>query len=603
MESIDETIVRWGFTSLEDGFVRDVTAINGARPNGFRRGENRREDNMNALAAVNDAALNSDPCWRRFGRRLSTRFGRSRVFLHGLVTLIFSVSGSAAFAQGGYTTEKQPKYGLTFLRARDYEAIPVEPTEEWVILYYAEKEAFRESDRKRFRPELRFVWIDHNPKGNSESTPLPIEKSGDESGGKKGEGKAAPKPVTDFPGYAERYLDQWSLGQATPLKKRGGNQIFDYYLDFKSSRSPIEGWARSFSDKDRTIAVFGFCAEEDYYDCVKIWEKMLGKVKFSPIDEGEDKAIRRFYERRKYSNPEFRINVRSNLVKGWEAEDTDNFIVVYSTKDEPLIRIIKRELESIRKEYIKLFPPARAFDDVSVVRVCKDEAEYLKYGGSLGSAGYWHAAAEELVFYDKENEDGEAGTGKADTRIVLYHEAFHQYIYFAVGKLAPHSWFNEGTGDYFSGALIKGGKVKKIDVNPWRIDYIKYAIEGYRGLRTIPFSEILKMEQADFYNRSIVGVAYSQAWSMIYFLRTSKEATKHPTWSGILDTYFDTLKDVFAEQMEPFLKSGEEPTPKVMEAIRKTSRDAAVDKAFSDVNLRDLEVAWREYTLSLKSPK
>lgn len=558
---------------------------------------------MDALAAVNDAILNPVPRRRRSDERLNARHGRTRFSLHGLVALLACVLGSAISAQGGYTTEKQPKYGLTFLRARDYEAIPVDPTEEWVILYYSEKEAFRESDRKRFRPELRFAWIDHKPKGEPESTPLPIEKGSDETAGKEGEEKAPPKPVTDFPTYASRYLDQWTLGKPVPLKKRGGNQVFDYYLESRSSRSPIRGWARSFSDKERTIAVFGFCAEEDYDDCVKIWEKMLGKVKFSPIDDGEDDAIRRYYERRKYSNPEFRINVRSNLVKGWEAEDTDNFIVVYSTKDEPLIRIIKRELESIRKEYIKLFPPARAFDDVSVVRVCKDEAEYLKYGGSLGSAGYWHAAAEELVFYDKENEDGEAGTGKADTRIVLYHEAFHQYIYFAVGRLAPHSWFNEGTGDYFSGALIKGGRVKKIDVNPWRIDYIKYAIEGYRGLRTIPFSEILKMEQAEFYNRSIVGVAYSQAWSMIYFLRTSKEAKKHPTWSGILDTYFNTLKDVFAEHMDPFLKSGEEPTPEVMEGIRKASRDAALDKAFSDVNLRELEVAWREYTLSLKSPK
>ena len=44
----------------------------------------------------------------------------------------------------------------------------------------------------------------------------------------------------------------------------------------------------------------------------------------------------------------------------------------------------------------------------------------------------------------------------ADTLAVLYHEAFHQFIFYSVGEVAPHSWFNEGHGDYFSGADVVG---------------------------------------------------------------------------------------------------------------------------------------------------
>ena len=89
------------------------------------------------------------------------------------------------------------------------------------------------------------------------------------------------------------------------------------------------------------------------------------------------------------------------------------------------------------------------------MRVCGDRKEYHEYGGPGGSAGYWNSGSEELVFYDasrsKKIDD--------DTVSVLYHEAFHQYIYYSVGNVAPHSWFNEGHGDYYAGADLKGAHV------------------------------------------------------------------------------------------------------------------------------------------------
>ena len=72
------------------------------------------------------------------------------------------------------------------------------------------------------------------------------------------------------------------------------------------------------------------------------------------------------------------------------------------------------------------------------------------------------------MFYDaspkKEPDD--------DTLAVLYHEAFHQYIYYSVGEVAPHSWFNEGHGDYYAGAKYLS---KKFNIRPfnWRVGIIK----------------------------------------------------------------------------------------------------------------------------------
>src|SRR5262249_7475788 len=87
------------------------------------------------------------------------------------------------------------------------------------------------------------------------------------------------------------------------------------------------------------------------------------------------------------------------------------------------------------------FAQSQELSKCSVVRVCKDAGEYHSYGGPAMAAGHWDSNARELVIYDDR-----ANGGKGDTWITLNHEAFHQYIYYFYGNLAPHSWYNEGTG-------------------------------------------------------------------------------------------------------------------------------------------------------------
>ena len=512
--------------------------------------------------------------------------------------------GLIGFAQGGYTSEKHPELGFDFVCARDYDAIPIPPDEEWTILYFAEKEAFRASDRKRFRPELRFVYIDHSPQPAlqkaAEPKPQDSEKSDDEE---DQDALEILPPITNFEIFARQKLQAWTLGEAQPQREHDGQSVVEYDLRHTNKPKVFRGKAFTYSDEHRTIAIYGYCATEDLKQQLKIWRKMLKKIKFYTAEASDSSELERYYDRHAFNNSAYRIAVRQNLVDGWKAEDTENFIVVFSTKDEPLIRIIKRELEAIRLEYTKQFPPVREVEAVSTVRVCRDAAEYYKYGGPRGTSGYWNAKAEELVFFDHDERAGDKrGTAKANTRIVLYHEAFHQYIYYAIGQIAPHSWFNEGTGDYYSGAVIKSGKVKKIGVNTWRIEYIQAALEtGYGVQRVESFEQILAYSQAEFYKPSRVAICYAQAWSMIYFLRTAKEVRKHPLWSQILPIYFDTLQSTFARELKG--KLAEQLDAKVLSRAKKKAREAALEKAFSDVDLRELERAWKKYTLSLKVPR
>src|SRR6185295_6401863 len=154
------------------------------------------------------------------------------------------------------------------------------------------------------------------------------------------------------------------------------------------------------------------------------------------------------------------------------------------------------------------------------------------YGGPPSSAGYWNSNAEELVLYvDKDN-------GIRGTWAVMNHEAFHQYIFYFYGNIAPHSWYNEGTGDFYAGLEYKNKRftLKKFD---WRVSTIKDGIQQDEGILKdkeafkdpnkrgiVPLKDFVRFSQAEYYNAGnnkyqLDGHRnYAQGWSFIYFLRT-----------------------------------------------------------------------------------
>jgi hypothetical protein len=197
--------------------------------------------------------------------------------------------------------------------------------------------------------------------------------------------------------------------------------------------------------------------------------------------------------------------------------------------------------------------------------VCKNEAEYFSYGGPQGSAGYWSSNAKELVIYD----DSAQG-GKGNTWITLNHEAFHQYIYYFYGNIAPHSWYNEGTGDFYSGYMYKNGRFA-LKENPWRKDLIKEAI---RDEKFVPLKEIFRYKQSDYYAGDKVGICYAEGWSIIYFLRTGKKNNARgwdPKWDNILEDYL-----------------------RVLAATGKPEQ--AIEQCLTGIDVDALQAAWIDYT-------
>ena len=524
-----------------------------------------------------------------------------RLFRTLALALFFAfVSAPTLLAQGGYTTEKRPDLGLSFPRARDYEEIPIPPSEEYTVLYFGEKIPEKVDQRRRVRPEMSVLWIDHVPDREAKTDGgTPPADGGTVAPGEEDKLEPRKQTINSIERYFAASFAGWKLGKPADGKARNGVTAREFLLNLKKG-STHKGWVYSYDTAKRSIAVFGMCAAEDFESQLKIWRNTAEHLDIKEPEEKNPARWEQFYARKNLKGIPYRIQVRLDLVRGWKAEDTENYIVVFDTLDEPLMRRVLRDLELVRKEYEKMFPPSKPVDAVSTVRICKNHAEYSSYGGPPRSAGYWNWVDEELVFYDAEVVNKNHQRSDADTFIVLYHEAFHQYIHYSTGELPPHSWFNEGTGDYFSGSVIKDGRLQKIGPNPWRLHTIKDAI---RADEFVPWKDMIKYEQPQYYNPEIVHICYAQGWSMIYFLRKSELVEKRPEWKKILPTYFDTLKAVYGEKLVALEAAGKKDDPAAKAKAGLEARTAALEAGFKGVDLDEIETAWSTYVLGLEDIK
>jgi hypothetical protein len=337
-----------------------------------------------------------------------------------------------------------------------------------------------------------------------------------------------------------------------------------------------------------------------------------------------------------------RAKLQSDILKtpGWKLYETDHYFIVSNNDDKDFIEELRGRLEAVHGLYEADYPPAKAqelrdlaaknktgsgkdaagsppkegdppkeasgdkdekasqdgdlrkfLDDgvdplersrCSVVRVCKDVDAYHSYGGPEHTAGYWNPVEQELVLYDARKVGG-----KSDTWATMNHEAFHQYIFYFYGNIAPHPWYNEGTGDFYSGYEYRN---KKFTLRKfiWRTGTIQEAIQKTNADKNLPnkppphyfpLREFVQLSKAEYYGKNRLdidpGRNYAQGWSFIYFLRTGKAGGAKnwdPKWDAILDTYLRTLAM----------------TGKL---------DQAVDAAFKGVDFDALQASWAEYTL------
>src|SRR5262249_55178562 len=178
-------------------------------------------------------------------------------------------------------------------------------------------------------------------------------------------------------------------------------------------------------------------------------------------------------------NQDVRQQVRSKLVKDWTACDTPHFIFVTNSSHNTLIDQILADLEIMREANLARVPRVDGTEMdkvISAVSFCQTYKDYMAYGGPDGTGGYWNFVDEELVLVDVQTLDPEVLKHNPNLKTIqvldiLPHEAMHQYFFYSNGNLAPASWFNEGFGEVFGGAVPdrSKGTIQRIDRNKFRL--------------------------------------------------------------------------------------------------------------------------------------
>lgn len=420
-----------------------------------------------------------------------------------LASLPFAVP-LAAQAPPGYRPYENKAAAIAFYYPLGFRELPLPPTEQTVVARFVVKERPRELKRlddrsyKAAEPQLFAFTFElqaptTGPAGDS-SSPSTVREAM-EAGSRVGSWEEFVRRFRAFElteekdgAWSLRFKGQWS-GDGRPV-----------------------GYLARKQEGSRVLGVYGI-APEPYQKVIATHvQKMAHAMRLADGDAGEAAAaaIDKLYRNGRYRAVEWRKRVRLELAKDWRALDTDNFLIVHHSSNERLIHRIARDVEAMRELYAQRFPAVNQADSVSVVRVCRTKEEYGQYGGPPGTGGYWHPGNEELVFYDYsytmqqlDSQQRQALGRKLDdddSLLVLYHEAFHQYIHYAIGEFQPHDWFNEGYGDYFSGAVVANntGRVLRVEPSSWRIHRAKDMFEFGDGKLTL--KHILEAERSEFYN-------------------------------------------------------------------------------------------------------
>jgi len=534
----------------------------------------------------------------------------------------------AGIPVSGQTTARPPykifdsKRGITaWTLPRSFQQIPNQPGEKLILGKFVKKGRKKESKRGRmpkFRPSYRYVLLGDvkaETKDVSSDTADPDPKP------------FRPQPTSPAD-FLKRYSFQFEITEKK-LKKStiAGRTVQEFHLTTKTgtpyAREPVEGMAVFFNNQGVYAGFLGFSSKNNFKNYRKTFRTLGYSIRF--LDgkmKSKQTAVKKDpYEGSTLRGIDYRRKIRSAMVPGWKAIDTENYIIIHHSTDAKLLKKLDRNLEVMHAYFRKLYPPPKPVTAISTVRVCKNREEYIHYGGPAMSAGYWNHRSEELVLYD--NKKGEYGSklGNKDTFIVLYHEAFHQYVYHSAGELAPHIWFNEGNADYFSGAVIPGGKdveVKTVRAHPWRY---KVILQAVRTKKQVSLRTLFKMTKSEYYRNA--RLCYAQGWSVVYFLRTSSVVKKNPAWDKILSTYYRVLVEEYARLTEGLDKTpdpedpdakdpdAKDPDPEKAKELKKAkaeagkkARSAATRAAFRGVDVDALEKAWKKFVRrKLRSPK
>jgi hypothetical protein len=188
--------------------------------------------------------------------------------------------------------------------------------------------------------------------------------------------------------------------------------------------------------------------------------------------------------------------------------------------------------------YAQLVPPVVPETSVGVIRVFATAEEYTAYVGAehAWTSGLWNPFKQELTI--RPNDWGGSREKENHLLRVVYHEAFHQYLFLATGGIQAAAWFNEGHASLFENARIAGGRLD-VEEDPARLAVLMEMIQGSKA----NLKELLPLTYQEFYagDNQQRQERYALAWALVYYLRKGAAAERTPYAHQVCQRYLEAL--------------------------------------------------------------
>ena len=417
-----------------------------------------------------------------------------------VLLLLLTMFGVASVAAGATHSDKT--HGFSFVTPKEFASIAIEPTERRIVALYQKETK------------------DYTSRGTYFHSKLELLRFGERSG-------KVPTGA-EIQGWFESRF-KWEPGKARGVKIAGVKTTERTY-----ERGDYRYLLVIIPMEDAVFAFLGTALENGFDRAKKLFSK--SSRSFKRIEKRVATAATSDDPQEAFLQEQI-----AKLPPGWESKRSPRYLYLFNA-EKKFVNVVAKQIESMRDEYEELFPSPEPIEAVSIVRVTGNEDEYHAYGGSPNTNGYWSASNRELVLFERRPQEMTLET--------LNHEAFHQYIYYQAGELAPHSWYNEGHGDYFGGAKMSRS-YRVTGYGPRRYTQRHPVVKEARRLTKagkstdegglIPLQTLCGWTQRQFYG-SQRSLAYAQGWALVFWLRESKKKLD-PKHAKILPSYLGHLLD------------------------------------------------------------
>jgi hypothetical protein len=478
----------------------------------------------------------------RSGARLVDEWGVRTPFHLLLLIALFLMAlqdseASPAFGE----REEFPRLGLEVEPPSAWQRIPIAPREKHVQL----------------------MWGIPVTSGRSPSVGIAILHAGDAEG------------VVDTKTYLAKRAFALRSELLRPGARRFGHTPVRYtYTQTDDDGQSLRGFLHGWEAEGRTVIVQGLAPAASFDVHFKSWQRFAESIVFETPRERvrEHNEWTRYYGQRRFPDRERRVAARLSSVDGWDARDSEHYLVLSHAGSPELTKRFLDRLEAVHKRLARDLDGIAGSAKTGIVRICKDRDEYLLYGGDRRAWGYFSPSEGELVLHLVTSEEATLRT--------LQHEAFHQFVFHATGGVSPHSWFDEGLAEHYGTALVEDGRVTGFGSPEDMLRSVQALVDAER---TVPVADLMSMDQEAYY--ADPHRCYPQGWALVRWLEMEARGRK----ADLLGTYFDELTRAWSLALESLEF---ETNPERWQTARAATRQVALERALRGQDLAALERDW-----------